>query len=110
MATVTAANDYQKQLQFERLNAVAEEGARVCARRDGREVVMNITELLVGDVLLLESGDVVPVDAVLIDTVSAEVVVDESHMTGESDDITKSTTVGHPTTGPRTHGMNVVVN
>ena len=37
VATVTAVNDYQKQIQFERLNAVAEGDAKVRAKRDGRE-------------------------------------------------------------------------
>ena len=39
--------------------------------------------------ILLEAGDVVPADAVLIQTIS-DVVVDESHMTGESEDVRKS--------------------
>jgi hypothetical protein len=46
-----AVNDYQKQLQFEKLNAVAEGGAKVRALRDGSEVILNVTQLLVGKVV-----------------------------------------------------------
>ena len=33
-------------------------------------MILNVAQLLVGDVLLLEAGDIVPVDAVLIGTTS----------------------------------------
>ena len=39
VATVTAINDYQKQAQFEALNAVAESTETTLARRDGAEVI-----------------------------------------------------------------------
>lgn len=65
--------------------------AQVRARRDGREVILNVTQLLVGDVLLLEAGDVIPADAVLVDScATGQLYVDESHMTGEPDDVRKS--------------------
>ena len=45
--------------------------------------------MVVGDVIRLEAGDVVPADAIVFASTSASVCVDESHLTGESDDVRK---------------------
>lgn len=55
-----------------------------------------VADVLVGDLLLLDAGDVAPADCVLVSTCDcAEVTVDESHLTGESDDVRK-TSAGAP--------------
>ena len=67
--------------------------------------MINVHDVLAGDVLFLEPGDVVPVDGVFID--GHNVRCDESSATGESDAIRKTPagTVmrllqsGHPTKG-----------
>ena len=96
VSLVTALNDAQKQAQFERLNACAEGGCRVRARRGGAEIAVAIADVLVGDLLLLDAGDVAPADCVIVSTGDCvEVAVDESHLTGESDDVRK-TSAGAP--------------
>lgn len=82
---VGAANDYQKERQFAKLNAKKEDREVVVIRNGDRNMIL-IFNLMVGDVIGVETGDVVPADLVLI---SGEVECDESALTGESDTITK---------------------
>lgn len=55
--------------------------------RDGKKIVIDSKELVVGDVVLLNSGDKVPADIRLFDVES--LMVDESILTGESEGIEK---------------------
>lgn len=55
---------------------------RVTVRRDGRRRVIEAADVVVGDVLLLESGDRVPADAVVLD--ENRLLIDSSMLTGES--------------------------
>ncbi|HEX6920082.1 MAG TPA: cation-transporting P-type ATPase [Actinomycetes bacterium] len=50
--------------------------------RDGRDVVLAAADLVVGDVVRLEAGDIVPADASLLDAFQLQ--IDESTLTGES--------------------------
>ncbi len=50
--------------------------------RDGKELVISASELVPGDIILLEAGDFVPADARLIKSVSLK--SEESALTGES--------------------------
>ena len=56
--------------------------------RDGAVIQLPARELVVGDVILLEAGDMVPADGRLIDNASLK--VDESALTGESLAVEKS--------------------
>ncbi|GFH27588.1 cation_ATPase_N domain-containing protein, partial [Haematococcus lacustris] len=56
--------------------------------RAGVERSISTFELLVGDVLVLETGDIVAADGLLV--LGEELRVDESHLTGESEDVLKS--------------------
>ncbi|KAL2196956.1 hypothetical protein P885DRAFT_69416 [Corynascus similis CBS 632.67] len=78
---VTALNDWQKEWQFRKLNRKREDRL-VTVVRSGRAARVSVYDILVGDVMVLEQGDVVPVDGVLIDGHS--VGCDESSATGES--------------------------
>ena len=51
-------------------------------RRDGTEHVIDSSELVSGDIIILTAGDRVPADALLIESVNLN--VDESSLTGES--------------------------
>lgn len=82
---VGAVNDYQKERQFAKLNAKKED-REVLVIRDGSQKLISINDLLVGDIISLQTGDVVPADAVLF---KGEVETDESALTGESDTIKK---------------------
>lgn len=53
---------------------------------------MSTRQLLVGDVVLLEAGDKIPADGVL--TQGDDVSVNESSLTGEAEDVRKSTDQG----------------
>ncbi len=57
--------------------------------RDGVAVQLPARELVVGDVILLEAGDMIPADGRLIENASLK--VDESALTGESLAVEKST-------------------
>lgn len=83
---VGAANDYQKELQFLKLNKKKED-RQVKVIRSGKTREISVHDVLVGDVLLLEPGDLVPVDGVLIE--GHNVKCDESSATGESDVLRK---------------------
>ncbi|EED24147.1 P-type calcium ATPase, putative [Talaromyces stipitatus ATCC 10500] len=86
VVTVGAVNDYQKELQFVKLNKKKED-RQVKGIRSGKTVEISVHDILVGDVILLEPGDLVPVDGVLIE--GHNIKCDESSTTGESDVLRK---------------------
>ncbi len=65
-----------------------EASARVAVRRSGELIDVAAHELVLGDVIVLGSGDRVPADARLIDSDALE--VDEAALTGESLPVAKS--------------------
>lgn len=79
---VGAVNDYQKERQFVKLNKKKED-RQVKVIRSGKTAEISVHDVLVGDVMLLEPGDLIPVDGVLIE--GHDVKCDESSTTGESD-------------------------
>ena len=62
------------------------------AVRDGTPTEVPVADLVVGDVVLLAAGDVVPADGRLLET--NHLFVDESAMTGESAPVAKSVEAG----------------
>ncbi len=60
----------------------------VKALRDGEQAVIPSEELVVGDVVILEAGDVVPADMRLIQSVSLK--IEEAALTGESVPVEKN--------------------
>jgi Ca2+-transporting ATPase len=101
---VGSVNDWQKERQFKALNEKKEDRS-VKVIRDGTEKVVNIKvyicadtpdifskkslqqDILVGDIALLEPGEIVPVDGLFIR--GHGVKCDESGATGESDAVRK---------------------
>lgn len=83
---VGALNDYQKERQFVKLNKKKEE-RMVKVVRSGKSMELSVYDLLVGDVVHLEPGDLIPVDGILIEGFNLR--CDESSATGESDIIRK---------------------
>ena len=71
------------------LKAMSAPSARVI--RDGAQTEIPASEVVVGDILLLEAGNVAPADGRLIE--AAALQVNESALTGESLSITKSAEV-----------------
>ncbi|KNC83376.1 calcium-translocating P-type ATPase, PMCA-type [Sphaeroforma arctica JP610] len=86
---VTAINDHEKEKQFRTLNA-KKDARLVKILRNGEPQQLLVDEIVVGDVLFVETGDVLPVDGVLM--YGSNIECDESAATGESDRIRKSHT------------------
>ncbi|KAF9647966.1 calcium-translocating P-type ATPase [Thelephora ganbajun] len=84
---VGSLNDWQKERQFRILNDKKEERS-VKVIRHGVERVIDVKELLVGDIALLKPGEIVPCDGIFIS--GHNVKCDESGATGESDVIKKA--------------------
>ncbi|KAI1801503.1 calcium-translocating P-type ATPase [Daldinia bambusicola] len=83
---VGSLNDWQKERQFAKLNRKKQDRL-VKVVRAGKTVEISIFDLLAGDVVHLEPGDLIPVDGILIQ--GFNVKCDESQATGESDIIRK---------------------
>lgn len=87
VVTVGAANDWQKERQFVKLNKKKEDRT-VKVVRSGKSREISVYDILVGDVVHLEPGDVIPVDGIFIS--GHNVKCDESSATGESDNLKKT--------------------
>lgn len=81
-----AGNDYQKDLQFRKLNDKKDQ-LEVKMRRGGSQVLVPNQQIVVGDVIILQTGDKITADGIVIE--SNNMVVDEASLTGESEPIKK---------------------
>ncbi|KAA8917261.1 hypothetical protein TRICI_000599 [Trichomonascus ciferrii] len=86
VVVVGAGNDWQKERQFVKLNKKKED-RKVKVIREGVPHEISIFHLMVGDLLLLEPGDMIPADGILIK--GYDVKCDESSASGESATMTK---------------------
>ncbi|CAN8096931.1 unnamed protein product [Discula destructiva] len=84
---VGSVNDWQKEKAFVKLNAKKDD-REIKVFRSGKAIVINVAEVLVGDVVNLEPGDLIPVDGIFIQ--GHDVKCDESSATGESDALKKT--------------------
>lgn len=82
---VGAINDFNKEKQFMKLNNKKDD-RKIIVYRSNVKTYISIYDLLVGDLLYVETGDIIPADAILI---SGECSCDESSLTGESRTIDK---------------------
>ncbi|KAL9030126.1 MAG: hypothetical protein Q9196_001717 [Gyalolechia fulgens] len=82
VVAVGALNDWQKERQFVKLNKKKED-RNVKVIRSGKSREISVHDVLVGDVMHLEPGDMIPVDGIFIS--GHNVKCDESSATGESD-------------------------
>ena len=90
---ISTISEYGSEKAFLKLQSEAE-AIKVKVRRDGKTLLIDINDVVVGDIILLESGDRIVADGVLI---KGEVSVDESSITGESKEVYKK---------PFTKGLN----
>ena len=111
-----AGNDYQKDLQFRKLNEKKDQ-LEVKMRRGGDQVLVPNQEIVVGDVIILQTGDKITADGIIIE--SNNMVVDEASLTGESEPIKKGvkdpfcragTTVSHQSATGTVPGKDAYVN
>ncbi|KAF2682157.1 calcium-translocating P-type ATPase [Lentithecium fluviatile CBS 122367] len=84
---VGAVNDWQKERAFVKLNA-KKEAREVKVIRSGKSFTVSVYDVLVGDVLHMEPGDLIPADGIFIS--GHNVKCDESSATGESDQMKKT--------------------
>lgn len=84
---VGSINDWQKERQFQKLNAQKEE-RNVKVLRDGQEKLMSVYDVVVGDILYVEPGEILPCDGLFLS--GHNVRCDESGATGESDAVRKA--------------------
>lgn len=77
-----AGNDYQKDKQFKKLNA-QKDLVEVKVVRNGEERLIENTEVVVGDLMLLDTGDKVVADGIVVKAFG--LVNDEASLTGESE-------------------------
>lgn len=83
---VSTLSEYGSESAFEQLMAQSENlSCRV--RRGGKTKQIAVRELVVGDILLLEAGERVPADGVML---SGRLAVSQSPLTGESAEIEKT--------------------
>ena len=85
-AVVGCVQEYSAEKSAQALRALS--GSRAYVLRDGEDHEVDATELVLGDVVLLEAGCKVPADVRLISNGGIE--VDESLLTGESMTVTKT--------------------
>lgn len=82
-----AGNDFQKDKQFQKLNAV-KDTIEVKVIRAGQEVLIENHDIVVGDLLVLDTGDKIVADGVTVE--SFGLVIDEASLTGESEPLAKN--------------------
>lgn len=81
-STISVISEYSSEKSFEKLN---EEFNSVDVKviRDNNKQIININDVVVNDILILEQGDKIPADAIIIE---GELYLDESSITGESEE------------------------
>jgi magnesium-transporting ATPase (P-type) len=77
---ISVISEYGSEKAFDKLN---EENNSIDVKviRNKNKQLINIEEIVVGDILILEQGDKVPADSVII---NGELLLDESLLTGET--------------------------
>ncbi len=93
---VAFASEYKSDREFEVLNT-RKESIQVKTLRNGDMRSIPLEEIVVGDVILLETGDEIPADGRLIK--ATELQVDQSLMTGESEPVRKIAKLGDDADG-----------
>ncbi len=83
---ISTISEYGSEKAFIRLQ---EESSKIMCKvkRNGKLVLVSIDEIVVGDIVKLETGDKIPADGIIID---GEISVDESSLNGESSEVYKS--------------------
>ena len=84
---VGSITDYQKEKKFHELNEVQSEGTKYKLIRNGQPEDHISDDLLVGDLIMINYGDIMAADILLIE--GNGIKMDESALTGESDAMKK---------------------
>ena len=86
---VSTISEQSSSAAFEKLQAVVE-GITIRCIRSGKVTEIPIEDIVVGDIILLGSGDKIPADGIIID---GQIEVDQSLLNGESKEAVKSLSV-----------------
>eukprot|EP00461_Guttulinopsis_vulgaris_P004484 UN04486 len=84
---VGSLNNWNQEKSFLKL-ASSLKGAPVTMLRHGKQDTFDQDDIMVGDIIFLNPGSMIPADGLLIDNTSIK--VNESALTGESDELTKN--------------------
>ena len=84
---VGSITNYQKETKFHELNKVQNEGTKYNIIRNGITKEYISDDILVGDLIMINYGDIMPADLLLIE--GNGIKMDESALTGESDAMKK---------------------
>jgi len=79
--------NYKKENEFRKLSNINNSKSLVTVLRNNDQINLHYSELLVGDIVKLSQGMVIPADGIIIQ--SDELKIDESSLTGESNMIKK---------------------
>lgn len=82
---ISTISEYGSERAFLKLQADASR-LKCRVRRNGKVEVINIDDVVVGDIVLLETGDKVPADGIIV---SGDFSLDESSISGESCEVHK---------------------
>lgn len=97
---ISTISEYGSEKAFSRLQ---EESSRIkCrVRRNGKVIEIELEDVVVGDIVLLQAGDKIPADGILV---RGSITVDESSLNGETKDTNKESDVS----GTSNHKNNQV--
>jgi len=87
VVTTTSITNYSKEKKFQEMTATASQLNQIIVRRNKTEIHVNSEEILVGDIVKLEYGMIIPADGIVIN--GNALMIDESSLTGESDLVSK---------------------
>lgn len=77
--------EYRAENALKLLKSFVDRKTRV--RRDGKELSISVSQIVPGDIVILDAGDMIPADGYFLRAES--VTVDESSMTGETEPVVK---------------------
>lgn len=103
-AALGVSQEYRAEQAMAALKKMAASSVRV--RRDGIQKEIQPSDLVPGDVILLEAGNIIPADARLVE--SANLQVQEASLTGESMAVDKTTNAIESETAPLGDRHNMV--
>lgn len=89
MAVLGFVQEYRAEKALEALKKMLSDKTRVL--RDGSQIDIDVTELVPGDILILEAGDNIAADARLLEASSLH--IQEAALTGESTPVSKNTNI-----------------
>lgn len=88
---ISSISEYGSESAFERLQ---EEASKIkCkVKRENKILEIPIDEIVVNDIVILQSGDRIPADGIIV---SGEIEVDESSLNGETIEVTKNQNINN---------------